>query len=135
MRVQEDSNPHDWYVHKDMQVVGHVARKISIMCYLFLQKGDTISCVFTGTEGTSMICLKEAWKYHAYWSNNDIQKVKNFYRRRKMIPEVPFILQNWRNLLNRFLNSQSQAAWVQGQFSMIIVKLIYGLDDIGSTQF
>ena len=37
--VQEDGNPHDRYavtVHKDAGVIGHVARKISTLCYLFL---------------------------------------------------------------------------------------------------
>jgi len=51
--VREDGNPHDRYavaVRKDTQVVGHVARKISTLCYLFLRKGGAISCVVTGTR-------------------------------------------------------------------------------------
>ena len=48
--VREDGNPHDRYVvavYKDTRVVGHVARKISTVCYLFLRKGGAISCVVT----------------------------------------------------------------------------------------
>ena len=35
---------------KDTRVVGHVARKISTVAYLFLRKGGAISCVVTGTR-------------------------------------------------------------------------------------
>ena len=37
-------------MYKDTRVVGHVARKISTVAYLFLQKGGAISCVVTGTR-------------------------------------------------------------------------------------
>ena len=39
--VREDGNPHDCYavaVYRDTRVVGHVTRKISTVCYLFLKK-------------------------------------------------------------------------------------------------
>ena len=47
--AREDSNPHDRYavaVYKDTRVVGHVARKISTVAYLFLRKGiPSVRCV------------------------------------------------------------------------------------------
>ena len=50
--ARETSNPYDRYaaaVFKDSRVVNHMARKISTVAYLFLQKGGAISCVVTGT--------------------------------------------------------------------------------------
>jgi len=51
--VQEDGNPHDRYavaMQKSSSVVGHVPRRISTLCYMFLRRGGTISCVVTGTR-------------------------------------------------------------------------------------
>ena len=69
--VREDGNPHDRYaiaVYKDTRVVGHVARKISTVCCLFLRKVVLYLVWLRILVGTHMICLKEAWKYHAYSS-------------------------------------------------------------------
>ena len=47
--VGEDGNPHDRCavaVSKDARVVGHVARKISTVCYLFLQIWISFSLKF-----------------------------------------------------------------------------------------
>ena len=87
--VREDGNPHDRYpvaVYKNTQVIGHVARKISTVCYLFLQKGGAISCVVTDTrrysydlpQGTIEIpCLLK------FRGNSIIQKVKQLLQRDK----------------------------------------------------
>ena len=81
---------------KDAQVIGHMARKVSTMCYLFLQKGGTISCVVMGTRWYSydlpqgnmeMMCLLKFCG-----NNNIVQKVKKLLQEKdKDIPiaEVP----------------------------------------------
>lgn len=88
--AREDSNPHDRYavaVYKDTRVVGHVARKISTMAYLFLRKGGAISCVVTGTRryshdlpqgGMEIPCLL---KFRG--NNNILQKIKQLLQRDK----------------------------------------------------
>ena len=51
--VQEPANLHDRYavaVLKEETVVGHVPRKISIVCCLFLRRGGTIVSTITGTR-------------------------------------------------------------------------------------
>ena len=48
---QEPTNESDRYavaVTKDGTVIGHLPRKVSRVCSLFLRRGGTISCVVTG---------------------------------------------------------------------------------------
>ena len=50
---QEEGNPHDPYavtLLKGITVVGHVPRKISAACSLFLQRQGTILCTITGNR-------------------------------------------------------------------------------------
>ena len=80
--------PHDRYavaVYKDTQVVGHVARKISTVCYLFLRKGGAIFCVVTDTRrysydlpqgGMEIPCLL---KFRG--NSNILQKIKQLLQR------------------------------------------------------
>ena len=51
--LREDGNPHDRYdvaVKKSTSIVGHVPRRISTLCYMFLRRGGAISCIVTGTR-------------------------------------------------------------------------------------
>lgn len=48
----ENANNHDHYavaVLKDRTIVGHLPRKVSRVCSLFLRRGGRIDCVVTGT--------------------------------------------------------------------------------------
>ena len=49
----EDSNASDPYavaVKKDVQVIGHVPRKISAVCSLFIQTQGTLTCIITDSQ-------------------------------------------------------------------------------------
>ena len=51
--LREDGNPHDRYavaVSKSSRVVGHVPRRISTLCSMFLRRGGTIACIVKGTR-------------------------------------------------------------------------------------
>lgn len=51
--AQDVGNPHDRYavaILKERVVVGHVPRKISTLCYLFLRKGGSIISTITGNR-------------------------------------------------------------------------------------
>ena len=50
---REPTNERDRYavaVTKNGTVIGHLPRKVSRVCSLFLRKGGTIDCVVTGTQ-------------------------------------------------------------------------------------
>ena len=50
---REPTNERDRYavaVTKDGTVIGHLPRKVSRVCSLFLRRGGTIDCVVTGTR-------------------------------------------------------------------------------------
>ena len=50
---REPTNESDRYavtVLKDGNVIGHLPRKVSRVCSLFLRRGGTISCEVTGTQ-------------------------------------------------------------------------------------
>ena len=54
---QESSNPHDRYavsVHRDEQAVGHLPRKISRLCSLFLGRSGSITATVTGRRQRSV---------------------------------------------------------------------------------
>ena len=49
--TQEQTNVHDVYavaVKKDTNIVGHVPRSISYLCYLFLERGGALECEIIG---------------------------------------------------------------------------------------
>jgi len=49
----EDSNAFDPYVvavKKDTDVIGHIPRKISAACSLFVQGGGTLACIITDSR-------------------------------------------------------------------------------------
>ena len=51
--LREDGNPHDRYavaMSKSSHVVGHVPRRISTLCYMFLRRGGVISCIITAAR-------------------------------------------------------------------------------------
>ena len=48
---REPGNAKDWYpvaVKKDATVIGHLPRKISRVCSLFLSQGGSVQCTVTG---------------------------------------------------------------------------------------
>ena len=49
-------------VLKEETVVGHVLRKISIVCYTFLRRGRTIVSTITGTRRYSHDLVQGGWK-------------------------------------------------------------------------
>ena len=56
---QEYGNIHDPYAvsvacHEDNTAVGHVPRRISSLCYLFLRRNGTITCQLTGRRQHSV---------------------------------------------------------------------------------
>ena len=53
---------------KDSRVIGHVPRKISAACYLFIRNGGTILCTVTATDNIHKTYLREAWKCHALYN-------------------------------------------------------------------
>ena len=68
---QEAGNVHDRYavtVLKEV-VVGHVPRKISILCYLFLRKGGTIISTVTGSRRYSrdLLSVNSLISLTAHW--------------------------------------------------------------------
>ena len=59
----EVGNVHDPYVvsvKKGGVIVGHVPKKLSCLCSLFLRRGGSICCEVTGIL---LICLKQAWRF------------------------------------------------------------------------
>ena len=49
--LPEDENLHDRYafaVSKSSRIVGHVPRRISTLCYVFLRRGGAILCILQG---------------------------------------------------------------------------------------
>lgn len=51
--IRESTNVHDRYsvgVVKDGNIVGHLPRKISHLCSLFIRRGGTILCRIRGTQ-------------------------------------------------------------------------------------
>ena len=49
----EDMNPTDPYavvIKKGTEVIGHVPRKISAVCFLFIQRGGTLNCIITDSR-------------------------------------------------------------------------------------
>lgn len=68
--VREPTNDIDRYavmVVKDGTTVGHLPKKISRTCSLFLLRGGSINfgALFREAGVTLMICLREEWKFHA----------------------------------------------------------------------
>ena len=56
--TQDPGNSHDRYavaVLKEGIVVGYVPRKISVLCCIFLRKGETIVSTITGTRRYSLV--------------------------------------------------------------------------------
>ena len=53
-------------VKKGGDVVGHVPRKLSAVCSIFLQRGGTISCRVAGHRLYSSDLEQGVLKYHAY---------------------------------------------------------------------
>lgn len=50
---REPTNAHDRYavaVIKDDAIIGHLPKKISRMCYIFLRRGGSITCTVTGSR-------------------------------------------------------------------------------------
>lgn len=55
---QEHGNPEDRYavaVLKSNAVVGHVPREISKICWMFIDRGGSISCTVTGRRQRSIL--------------------------------------------------------------------------------
>ena len=52
-------------VQKDGDIVGHVTRKISAICSLFLRRNGTIHCRSQVVGGIQGISHKAGWKFHA----------------------------------------------------------------------
>ena len=55
--VREESNPHDPFavaIHDGSNIVGHVPRKFSALCVLFIQRDDIIACQMIGSKQYSM---------------------------------------------------------------------------------
>ena len=51
--LRERGNPEDHYavsVNKDQNIVGHVPRIISALCYSFVRRGGRITCLITGNR-------------------------------------------------------------------------------------
>ena len=68
---REISNVVDRYavtVLKDSTVVGHLPKKISKICSLFLHCGGTITCEVTGNRDTQLIWFKGGLKCLVYFS-------------------------------------------------------------------
>ena len=58
---REPTNKRDRYavaVTKDGTVIGHLSRKLSRICSLFLRRGGTITCEVTGTQRYSVDLLQ-----------------------------------------------------------------------------
>ena len=54
---REHTNNHDRYavaVIKDRTIVGHLPRRVSRVCSLFLRRGGTIDCIITGQRRYSL---------------------------------------------------------------------------------
>ena len=66
-RQRESTNANDPYavaVRKDDNVVGHVPRRISAACSLFIQKGGHIVCILFEVRGVIQPTFPKAdWKY------------------------------------------------------------------------
>ena len=54
-------------IMKDDNIVGHVPRKISTVCSLFLCQGGLIICCVIGKNATHEIYHKEVLNYPACW--------------------------------------------------------------------
>ena len=68
--TQEPGNLHDRYavaVLKEGIDVGHVPRKISVLCCIFLRKGGTIVSAITGTRRYSHDLAQGGWKFPAFY--------------------------------------------------------------------
>ena len=57
----EDSNVFDPYtvaIRKSANIIGHiyVPRKISAVCYLFVQRGGTLTCIANNQFPSSVLC-------------------------------------------------------------------------------
>ena len=62
---RDSHNPRDRYavaVMKNGTVVGHLPRKESRVCSLFMRRGGNINCTVVGKR---RYFLKEEWRYHA----------------------------------------------------------------------
>ncbi len=68
---RETGNPHDIYaiaVLKSGVIVGHVPKKISSTCSLFLRRGGAIHCTVTGAKLYSADLEQGGLKFHVYRS-------------------------------------------------------------------
>ena len=79
--LPEDGNPHDRYavaVKKLSRVVGHVPRRISTLCYVFLRRGGAISCIVTGTRRYSYDLTQGGMEIPCQlkFTGDDTQKIK-----------------------------------------------------------
>ena len=62
--IREPSNVHDPYavvVVRSSIIVGHVPRKLSSICSIFIQKGGTISCQVSGGRRYSADLIATRW--------------------------------------------------------------------------
>ena len=67
---REPRNAADRYavaVKKDGTIIGHLPRKVSRVCSLFLRRGGIIHLQLLEEEGTLVIYLKEALKFPVLW--------------------------------------------------------------------
>ena len=66
----EFGNKEDPYAVKvvtsDGTTVGHVPRRISTLCHLFLLKNGSIICQISAKRRFPKICLKVAWRCHVF---------------------------------------------------------------------
>ena len=70
---REIGNTHDTHavaIRKDIEgearTVGHIPRKISSLCSIFIRRGGTICCKLTDIDAIPMIYHREGWKYPVF---------------------------------------------------------------------
>ena len=49
-------------------IVGHIPRKISRLCWLFIRKGGRITCTVTRGDSILLTFHKQAWRYHVSYA-------------------------------------------------------------------
>ena len=86
IREREDRNLMDPYVvviKKGVEVIGHIPRKISAVCCLFIQKGGILTCRIM--DCTLLTCCKVACRFHASWCFIQSHDVELMARIRKLV--------------------------------------------------
>ena len=71
---QEPGNVYDRYAVAGGIVIGHVPRRISVLCYLFLRKGERIISRIIGNRRYSYDLAQGGWMYNVHYILSNSKK-------------------------------------------------------------